>query len=771
MSNTEQSLELNVILEQVKRYCSFSLGIQEIEELEPVYDPLIIRHRSRQLKEALECVIRFGPMPFGGIRDLTETLKNAAKGRVLTAGELVAEMELIRGIRGILHYEEALECEHAELHDIISTLTVHEKTEKYLSRCINEYGEVKDNASDELKGIRRQLQSADADIAAAVNRFMAAHSSSVVDSIVTYRNDRAVVLVKASDKNQFGGIIYGDSASGQASYVEPAAVVAANNRKQQLLSREQEEVQRILAACSAQVSAVAEAEMANLETCALLDSIFARAQWGKDRDAIAAVLTEEKCIDIKRARHPLIDPEKVVPNDYRLADPHRLLLITGPNTGGKTVSMKIIGLFVLMTYCGMPVTADEAVIPYFDHVFVDIGDDQSVVSSLSSFSAQIVKLAEVAEQATGDSLALLDEIGSGTDPREGESLAIAMLNELRSRGTMTVATTHYGRLKTYGKRHPDILLASVQFDMEKLTPTYRYLEGLTGQSNALEVAEKYGLPRGIIRYARFLKNQAKTSEDELLEKLERQLNENQQLQEKLEAQLAEAEKKNKQLEHEKRQLEYRREQLKDEASREAEEILEEARKKADKVLKELRTMRTAPYHEALAVRHELENSVKPAAEPETPAGDGDYTVHQAVELRSSGQVAEVTAVNKKNLTIRLNGREMKVSRDAVRPSLKVIARTAAPKPTVSFSAPAETVHLECNLIGMHVDEAMDTMAAYVDQAKIARLHTFRIIHGDGSGALRKAVHKALAADRDVKEFRLGMPNEGGTGATVVVLRD
>ncbi|MBQ6356998.1 MAG: endonuclease MutS2, partial [Solobacterium sp.] len=234
MNNTEQSLELNVILEQVKHCCSFSLGIQEIEQLEPVYDPLIIRHRSRQLKEALECVIRFGPMPFGGIRDLRDTLKNAAKGRVLTAGELVAEMELIRGIRGILNYEESLECDHAELHDIISTLTVHEKTEKYLSRCINEYGEVKDNASDELKIIRRQLQSADADIAAAVNRFMAAHSSSVVDSIVTYRNDRAVVLVKASDKNQFGGIIYGDSASGQASYVEPAAVVAANNRKQQL---------------------------------------------------------------------------------------------------------------------------------------------------------------------------------------------------------------------------------------------------------------------------------------------------------------------------------------------------------------------------------------------------------------------------------------------------------------------------------------------------------------------------------------------------------
>ena len=771
MNNTEQSLELNVILEQVKRYCSFSLGIQEIEQLEPVFDPLIIRRRSAQLKEALECVIRFGPMPFGGIRDISMSLQNAAKGRVLTAGELVAEMELIRGIRGILSYEETLECAHTELHDIMSTLTVHEKTEKYLSRCINEYGEVKDNASEELKSIRRQLQSADGEIAAAVNRFMAAHSSSVVDSIVTYRNDRAVVLVKASDKNQFGGIIYGDSASGQASYVEPASVVAANNRKQQLLSREQEEVRKILAACSAQVSAVAEAEMANLETCALLDSIFARAQWGKDRDAIAAELTEEKRLEFTRARHPLIDPEKVVPNDYRLADPYRLLLITGPNTGGKTVSMKIIGLFVLMTYCGMPVTAETAVIPYFDRVFVAIGDDQSVVSSLSSFSAQIVKLAEVARQATGDSLALLDEIGSGTDPREGESLAIAMLNELRSRGTMTVATTHYGRLKTYGKRHPDILLASVQFDMENLTPTYRYLEGLTGQSNALEVAEKYGLPKGIIRYARFLKNQAKTSEDELLEKLERQLNENQQLQEKLEAQLAEAEKKNKQLEHEKRQLEYRREQLKDEAAKEAEEILEEARQKADKVLKELRTMRTAPYHEALAVRHELENRPVKQADVPAAAEDGEYHVHQVVELRTSGQVAEVIAVNKKNLTIRLNGREMKVSREAVRPSLKVIARTAAPKPTVSFSAPAETVHLECNLIGMHVDEAMDTMAAYVDQAKIARLHTFRIIHGDGSGALRKAVHKALAADRDVKEFRLGMPNEGGTGATVVVLRD
>ena len=472
----------------------------------------------------------------------------------------------------------------------------------------------------------------------------------------------------------------------------------------------------------------------------------------------------------KRARHPLIDPKKVVANDYELAAPKKLLLITGPNTGGKTVSMKIVGLFTLMTYCGMPVTADEAVLPFFDHVFADIGDDQSVVASLSSFSAHIEKLADTAKRATADSLALLDEIGSGTDPREGESLAISILNELRQRGTMVIATTHYGRLKTYGKRHDDILLASVQFDLQELRPTYRYLEGFTGQSNAFEVAERYGLPKSIIRYARFLKNQAKTQEDELIDRLEKQLLESQAVQEKLAAELAQVQEREKALAAKEKQLEHDRETLKIKAEEEAEQYLEEKRQEADEILAHMRSMQeNAKYHEVLAERKKLKQ-----AEPEyvpSQSGPHEYEAGDTVELISGGQAARVIEVRKKDMLISLNGREVRVRRNQVRPSLKVLPKE---KPeafiTVQGGGMFDTMPTECNLIGMHVDEAIETMLDYISEAKVHGLHSFRIIHGDGSGALRKAVHARLARDKAVESFRLGMPQEGGTGATVVEMK-
>ena len=425
MNSLEKSLELDVILEEMLRHCAFSLGKKRLRETPVSYDRLIIRQRNERLKEALACTIHYGPMPFYGVRDIQEALQKAEKGGVLSGNELLNIVQFIGGVRGMLAYEKGCtDIAHPQLKDLCSTLTVHQKTETFIRGCINEYGEVMDSASAELRGIRAALRKADADIANAVRNFLSSHPGSVVDSIVTERSGRAVILVKASEKNSFGGLVYGDSASGQASYVEPASLMNANNRKQELISREEEEIQRILRACSEEVGKVSAEEQANLETAALLDSIFARAEWGKENDAAAAQLTEEKKIVLTKARHPLIPPSRAVYNSYRLEEPKRVLLITGPNTGGKTVSMKIIGLFVLMTYAGMPVPCEEAVIPFVDRVFADIGDDQSVVSSLSNFSAHIRKQAEIVREATSESLVLLDEAGSGTDPREGKALPL-----------------------------------------------------------------------------------------------------------------------------------------------------------------------------------------------------------------------------------------------------------------------------------------------------------------------------------------------------------
>jgi DNA mismatch repair protein MutS2 len=424
-----------------------------------------------------------------------------------------------------------------------------------------------------------------------------------------------------------------------------------------------------------------------------------------------------------------------------------------------------------MTYAGMPVPCEEAVIPFTDRVFADIGDDQSVVSSLSNFSAHIRKQAEIIRCATGDSLVLLDEVGSGTDPREGESLAIAILNELRRRGCMTVATTHYGRLKAYGKRHDDILIASVQFDMKKLEPTYRYMEGISGSSNAFAVAQRYGLPESIIRYATFLKNQAKTQEDELIERLEAQLQETAAREKELNQRLEEVKKLQEQAEKDKMRFEKERDEWRAKAEKEADEMIEEKRREADEILQDIREReKTIKSHEVLNSRNKIsELSSKPVIVENDE--DHEFEVGEAVELRSSGQVCEIISIDKKDIRVMLNGRQMRVKKSQIRPSAHVIVKNK-PQTTVRVAANSifSSMPLECNLIGMRVDEAMQEMAEYVDEAKVRGLKTFRIIHGDGSGALRSAVHAALKRDKAVKEFRLGMPNEGSTGATVVTLK-
>ncbi len=767
----ETALELDVIIDQIKQYCSFSMGLEQIDSMRMNFEPLIIRRENERSRQALACVVHYDTMPFSGIRDNRKMLENADRGRVLTEQDFLREIQFIQGVKGVLSYEDGLvDVPHAAIRELTDSLLVHESTLRLLLSCFNDYGEVKDSASPDLKDVRNQLRHIDHEISQVAQKFVSSHSASVMDSIITTRNGRTVVLVKASDKNRFGGLVYDDSGSGNGTYIEPASFVAVNNKKEGLMAKEREEIHKILVMCSKEVEKIAKEELANLETLAILDALFAKAQWGKAHDATVATYTKERSLRIEKARHPLIDPAKVIANNYQIVPPHRVLLITGPNTGGKTVSMKVIGLFVLMSNIGIPVTCESAQLPYFDWVFADIGDDQSVVSSLSSFSAHMTKQAEICKKATENSLVLLDEVGSGTDPVEGESLAIAIMNDLREKKCMTVATTHYNRLKAYGKRHEDILLASVQFDHEKLEPTYRFLEGLSGQSNAFEIALRYGLPSGIVSYARFLKSQAKTQEDELIERLEQQLNDNVLKQQELEEAIAENEKKQKELEKKLAQIAREKDTIRQKAQEEANAYLEETRVKADQILKDIRShQNTAKYHEVISKRHELNAVTQEETTDENVVHD--FQVGDAVELRSSNQVCEIIKIEKKDITILLNGREVRVKKNQIRPSSRVIPKMKEePSVRMSRSNIFSTMSMQCNLIGMHVDEALDAMDAYMDEAKVHNLKSFRIVHGDGSGALRKAVHTRLAKDKSVKEFRLGAPSEGGTGATVVTMK-
>ena len=766
------SFEFDRVRQEMADLCASEPGRAIVQELTPVYEKILIRQNRQRLYEAMEACVRFGSIPLDGFKDIRHLLGSVKKGRTATASELVEILNLMRSVRSVRNYEQTIrEVPHESLHDLFATLTPQDKLIERISSVVNEYGEIRDNASPALQGIRSSLRQSHKRIEEAVEQFRSSHPDSMVDSIVTTRNGRTVILVHASEKNRYGGIVYGDSQSGQTSYIEPAVLMHANNHRLQLETAEEEEIQRILADCSAAVKGKCDLLLADLETLALLDSIFARASWGVKNNAVAARLSENNVLQFKQARHPLIPEQQAVKNNYRLEEPYRTLLITGPNTGGKTVSMKIFGLFTLMTYSGMPVTADEAVVPYFDRVFADIGDDQSVASSLSSFSAHVEKQAEMLKHATNRSLVLLDEIGSGTDPREGESLAIAVLNELRRRQVTVIATTHYSRLKAYGRRHDDILVATVEFDSETLRPTYRYLEGITGESNALLVAERCGLPASVVNYAKFLKQQASSEEEGLAAKLEKQLLEAESRTRQLDERLAKIKEYQKTLNEETSSIREKKEKMLDEARSESDAIIEAAREEADRILKELRqSAGNVKYHELLAKKQKLNELQTAQAEPAIN-DDRPFEVGDTVELRSSGAVATIRDIRKKRIFIELNGRDMEVKASSIRRTAKKPPKTAKNTIPVSSVEIPESISLECNLIGMRRDEAREELLDYLDSAKLCGLKTFRIIHGDGTGALRTLVQEMLAKDSSIDSFRYGMPGEGGTGATVVTMKD
>lgn len=761
-----QGIELETIKMQMANLCYFSMGKEKIEELQPIFSPLLIRRENMRIKEALACMIKYSSMPFYGIRDIRKILSSSLKGMILTPLDCIAVLQHIRGCKGIYGYFDHIEENVEEIQDLVTSLVINDKVKDKLESCFDETGEVLDSASNELRSIRKSKSKLELEIANETAKFVQKHATSIIDSISTTRNNRVVFLVKISDKNSFGGFVHGESASGQTAYVEPSNFVELNNRKQSLNYQEEDEIERILTECSTEISEIAQDCLNNLETCAILDALFAKAQWGKREDAVVATCTLEKEIILVKARHPLIDRKKVVCNTYRLQEPHRVLLITGPNTGGKTVSLKCLGLSVLMTYCGMPICCEEAVIPYFDEVFIDIGDDQSVEQSLSTFSAHLSKLAKVTQHATSNSFVLLDELGSGTDPKEGESLAIAILNELRERKCLTVATTHYGRLKAYGKKHEDVLLASVQFDVEKLMPTYQFVEGLTGQSNAFEIARRFNLKESVIKNAEFLKNQQKSEEDKLIEKLELQLIENAQLKEELSRKLADEKIVLKKLNDEKNQLELQKDKMLEKIKTEAEEYLALVKEDAMDILAEMRDKQeTGKYHEVLAVKEKL------TVLDESPQEEDEnhvFKVGEFVELKQSSQIARILSINKNQVTLDLNGITVKSKMNQLKYTHRRIEKVKK-----VFSVRTEkinTIKLECNLIGLRIEEAIPVLEKYLDDAKFNKMSTVRIIHGDGTGALRKAVHAALKKDRDVKEFRLGTPSEGSTGATVVTLK-
>ena len=764
--------ELEEIKRRISNFALTSVGKEEVMKEEVCFEYLPIFRSLARSKDMLDLVIRYGGLPFGGVSDIRMAIKKARMGSMLTPYEIVKVADNLDAVKVMLQFVNKLETKYESLEDLFESLVKHDDVVNKIRVVFSPSNEILDSASPELKRIRHAIRKTEQSISAQLEKFIANNSSKLMDTVVAYRNDRCVVYVKISEKNTIRGIIHGESTSGQTAYIEPEALIPLNNNLQSLKSQEEEEIERILIELSGYIQNIADDLDGNMETFSLLDAIHAKASWGKKQNACIPTFTKDnKELYIKDARHPLIDPLKVVSNTIHMEEGKRIILITGPNTGGKTVTLKTIGLFVSLSYMGIPLPCEEAIIGMYDSIYVDLGDEQSITASLSTFSAHLTKLARICDNATKNSLVLIDEFGSGTDPKEGEALAIAILNHLRKMHTTVVATTHYGRLKLYGMKHEDIIMSQVEFDMETLAPTYRFIQGSTGQSNALDIALRFGIKKGIINDAIHIKNSALSEEERLNQELERLVNENKQLEEKLKNELDKQKETNIQLQQKLEDFEANQAKKMAQAEKEIQKYIFEKKKEAEDILEQIKQSENEKAHVRTALKTKL-NELGEKEEVATVTGsstpheikEGDY-----VEVIALGKIGQVVSIDKKNeVNIMLHGTKMKVKMNQIRfshlPSIKEkkVAST-------SYSR-AKHVSLECNLIGMRVDEAMVVLEKYLDDALLANVPSVRIIHGHGTGALRSAVHEKLKRTKFVDSFRLGQGGEGGVGATVVTFK-
>jgi DNA mismatch repair protein MutS2 len=806
---TLRVLEYAKILEMLAEHCSFSLSKEFARSLRPRTNRQFVRGLLSETTEAVAFLHSAGEPPFGAVTDVRDAAARAGIGSQLTGADLWAICETLRS--GSRYKRAILEAsgDYPILKGLAASLTDLIGLRTLLERSIGEEGEVLDGASSTLASIRR-------DITVTGNRIRDRMESIVRDpqmigrlqeSIITVRNDRYVVPVKQEFRNTVKGIVHDQSSSGATLFIEPLQVVEMNNRLVELRSQELEEVDRILKSLSAEVSAVADEIRSNVDTLARMDLIFAKGRLSLVMRGVEPEITDEQILHLRNARHPLLKG-KVVPVSPRVGDGYATLVITGPNTGGKTVTLKVVGLLCLMAQTGLHIPADQgSVVPVFDGIYADIGDEQSIEQSLSTFSSHMSQIVKIVESATHRSLVLLDELGAGTDPTEGAVLAVAILNHLHARGCMTIATTHYGQLKVFTHETPGFENASMEFDLETLRPTYRLIIGLPGSSNALSIAERLGLKKEIVADASGRLGQQDAGFENLLNavhekgiELDRRLDEVRRTEQEVRRLRAELESAQKSFRREKDAM---LRKARDEAS----QVVTRAKRDAEAVLRDLRELleqgtRSGITNDVLAdIAGETRRTLGEladqcidvgTAEPERVLEeplDTEVAVGQAVylpEYRQDGVVVESRA-DSGTVLVQVGSMKVAVDRSRVRvvrggspPSDGLrLSRSAAAAPLagagVSQAASNEgnvsrraamTVRSEIDVRGMTVDDALVEVDRYLDEAALAGLPFVRIIHGKGTGALRSAVQNMLSSHHHVSAFRDGEAGEGGTGVTV-----
>ncbi|GAP63343.1 DNA mismatch repair protein MutS2 [Ardenticatena maritima] len=787
-----ETLELPKILERVAALTAFSAGRERALSLTPTNDPETVRRRLAETREARDLLARHPNARIGGARDIREEVEQAQKGGVLSPITLLDIRQTIiagRRLRSLILRNRE---HYPALARIADRIEPCEALDEAIAAAIDDNGDVRDDASPKLRQLRRDIAMAHDRLLEKLRRIISDPNMQrwLQEPIITQRGDRYVIPVKAEHKGRVRGVVHDQSSSGATVFIEPLETLDLNNQWRELQIAEQHEIERILRELSDLVAENSDELIWTVEALADLDLAFAKAEYADRLRAVEPELSDpaspprdQPLVNLHQARHPLLDPETVVPIDVWLGPDFRILVITGPNTGGKTVTLKTVGLLTLMTMCGLHIPAAEGSrVALFDNVFADIGDEQSIEQSLSTFSSHLTNITRILRAATPSSLVLLDEVGAGTDPVEGAALAQALLMHLLERGIWAIVATHYSELKVWAHITPGVKNASVEFDLETLRPTYHLRIGLPGQSNAIAIAQRLGLDPAIIEQARALLS----SHDIELEAL---LADIKQTRDAAQAEAEEVRREREALEQTRRELERRLAELEHERIQLLNQAREEARRELEGVRAHIRDLmqRLARYadqqEELRAIRREIDQIEKeelaplkapplPDEEPaEEPVPDGPIQVGDTVWVPALGRTGDVIALDGDEAEIAAGAFRLRLPLDEVqrRPQKKQPAQHAAPTVPTPPRRVAEAPPLELDLRGMRVDDMLPVLDKYLDDAYLAGVPSVRIIHGKGTGALRRAVREQLRNHPLVATFRPGDTTEGGDGVTVVQL--
>ena len=770
MKNLYDTLEFNKIQEKLNLYIKTEVGKNLVNTLELSTDFFLLQKELSFVEEMMNLIVRFGTLPINNSSDLAIKIGFAKKGGILTPKDLNDIAEDIETSSKVISFVKKCEGNYDNIKDFIKDFNVLNHLSNSIKGVISPSLTIYDNASSKLKSIRTKIVSTQQELTARINSLVRTYSSILSDGNITLRNDHFVLPVKTTEKNKIQGIIHDVSNTGETTFIEPNSIVELNNKIYVLKLEEQEEIKRILLELTKEVLSYENEILTNNQMLGYLDFVQAKSLYGNDIDGYVATLEKEQQIHLIGAKHPLLNKDTCIPNSFELNKDHRIMIITGPNAGGKTVALKTVGLLILMNQCGLPLpTSKKPILSIFNNIYLDVGDNQSIQDNLSTFSAHITNIAQIVKNIGGKDIVLIDELGTGTSPNEGEALAISVINEILFKNSFGIISSHFEGVKILAMQNDNIINASALFDEEKLLPTYKIKVGMPGKSYGVDVASRLGMPEHIIDNAKnYLANHQEQNLDNAINKLEKQFILNEKLSEELNAKLKNIEAK----EIESNKILANIDKIKEEAMLEAEEQKEELLKKArieiDSILKELKE-NEIKLHTITAAKKALENLETEEIEVDSP--NQEVEINDYVKIKDTNMQGKIIRKVKNNITvITQEGLSINTTTNKVIKTMAP-AKKVAPRMTKGDQMIfKQSVPLELNVIGLHVDEALEKVEKYLDTCLARKIKSCRLIHGSGTGALRSAIHNYLKTLKSVDSFRLGGAGEGGVGATVVTFK-